>query len=61
MPWDWKPVAFVFHVSMFFGLVACYSIVSNGLTFHATERVEAHVVNNIEKTEEVNINAGEEN
>lgn len=36
---------FVYHVSMFFGLVACWSIVSNGLSFRKTEHVETKVAN----------------
>lgn len=40
-----KPtVSTVFHISMFFGLVACYSIIATALGYRATERVEAHVV-----------------
>lgn len=42
-PWRWEPVAFVFHVSMFYGEVACYAIVATGLGYRATERVEAKV------------------
>ena len=45
----------VFHVSMFFGLVACYAIIATGLGFRATERVEAVVVENIENADEVNV------
>lgn len=30
----------VFHVSMFFGVVACYAIIATGLGYKATERVE---------------------
>ena len=33
----------VFHVSMFFGLVACYAVVANALTIRKTEHVEAQV------------------
>lgn len=33
----------IFHVSMFFGVVACYAIVATGLGFRATERVEQMV------------------
>lgn len=36
-------VAVVFHVSMFFGVVACYSIIATALGYRATERVEAQV------------------
>lgn len=39
-------VTAVFHVSMFFGLVACYAIVATGLGYRATERVEEIVVEN---------------
>lgn len=35
--------AAIFHVSMFFGLVACYAIIATGLGFRATERVEASI------------------
>jgi hypothetical protein len=35
----------IFHVSMFYGLVACYAIIATGLGYRATERVEAHVQN----------------
>ena len=37
-------VAAIFHVSMFFGLVACYAIIATGLGLRATERVEQHVM-----------------
>ena len=37
-------VAAIFHVSMFFGLVACYAIIATGLGYRATERVEQHVM-----------------
>lgn len=30
----------VFHISMFFGVVACYAIIATGLGYKATERVE---------------------
>lgn len=48
-------VGAVFHVSMFFGLVACYAIVATGLGYKATERVETAVVENIEEAEEVDV------
>lgn len=34
---------FVYHVSMFFGLVACYAIVATGLGYRKTEHVETAV------------------
>jgi hypothetical protein len=34
-------VGTVFHISMFFGCVACYSIVATALGYRATERVES--------------------
>ena len=52
VPWQWTPVAFVFHVSMFYGQVACYSIVATGLGYKATERVEAQVAD-VEHAEQV--------
>jgi len=45
----------VFQVSMFFGVVACYSIIATGLGYRATERVETAVVENIENADEVNV------
>lgn len=45
-PWEWTPWAFVFHISMFYGQVACYAIIATGLGYRATERVEEHVINN---------------
>jgi hypothetical protein len=36
-------VAAVFHISMFFGAIACYAGVATGLGYRATERVEQHV------------------
>jgi hypothetical protein len=42
-PWHWQPVAFVFHISMFYGEAACYAIIATGLGFRATERVESQV------------------
>ena len=45
----------VFHVSMFFGLVACYAIIATGLGYRATERVETAVVENIEKADNVTV------
>jgi hypothetical protein len=38
-------VAAVFHVSMFFGIVACYAIIATGLGYRATERVEQVITN----------------
>jgi hypothetical protein len=43
---------FLFHVSMYFGLAACYSIIAAALGYRATERVEATVV---EHADEVDI------
>jgi hypothetical protein len=36
-------LAFVFHISMFFGCVACYAIIATGLGYRATERVESNM------------------
>jgi len=38
-------VAAVFHISMFFGCVACYAIIATALGYRATERVEEKVEN----------------
>jgi len=46
----------VFHVSMEALLFAAYSVIATALGYRATERVEAHVVENIENADEVNIN-----
>lgn len=46
-------VGTVFHVSMYFGAVACYAIIATGLGFRATERVETAVVENIERADTV--------
>lgn len=54
LPWDWQPVAFVFHISMFYGQVACYSIISNGIGIRKTEHVETKVAN-IDHAEEVEV------
>lgn len=43
---------FLFHVSMFFGIVACYSIVSGALGYRATERVEEKVVEQADTVEQ---------
>lgn len=45
---------FVYHVSMFFGLVACYAIVATGLGYRKTEHVETAVVEKVD-VEEVNV------
>ena len=45
-------VATVFHISMLFGVAACYAIVATALGYRATERVEKHIVEN---ADEVNI------
>lgn len=53
--WLSKPtVAAVFHISMFFGVAACYAIVATGLGFRATERVEAKVAD-VKHADEVNV------
>jgi hypothetical protein len=52
-------VGAVFHISMFFGLVACYAIIATGLGYRATERVETAVVNNIENADEVKVDNDE--
>jgi hypothetical protein len=50
-----KPtVGVVFHVSMFFGVVACYAIVATGLGYRATERVEAQVAD-VEHADKVEV------
>jgi hypothetical protein len=54
-PWEWSAAAFIFHASMYFGLVACYAIVATGLGFRATERVETAVVENIERADTVDV------
>lgn len=41
-------VGAVFHVSMFFGLVACYAIVANAVGIKATERVEQIVGDDVD-------------
>jgi hypothetical protein len=33
----------VFHVSMFYGQVACYAIIATGLGYRAAERIEEQV------------------
>ena len=44
-----KPtVGTVFHISMFFGVVACYAIVATGLGYRATERVEQVVAEDVD-------------
>lgn len=47
-------LAFVFHISMFFGCVACYAIIATGLGYRATERVEAQVAD-VENAETVHV------
>lgn len=44
---------FLFHMSMFFGVAACYAIVSTALGYRATERVEQTVVENLDVDVEV--------
>lgn len=39
---------FLFHVSMGFGLVACYALVGTALGYRATERVEQKIDVDIE-------------
>ncbi len=51
-------VAAVFLVSMEALFFTAYGVVATGLGYRATERVEAHVVENIEIAEEVNIDNG---
>lgn len=48
-------ISFIFHISMFFGVVACYSIIATALGYRATERVETAVVENIEHADEVDV------
>lgn len=48
--WGWlthPTTAAIFHVSMFFGVVACYAIIATALGYRATERVEKVVVDNL--------------
>lgn len=57
--WGWfifnpPTVSAVFHVSMGFGLVACYAIVATGLGFRKTEHVESAVAD-IETAERVDV------
>lgn len=57
--WGWitePTVKAVFHISMFFGVVACYAIIATGLGFRATERVETAIIESpsIETNEESN-------
>lgn len=40
---------FLFHVSMFFGLLAAYAIVATALGYRATERVETAVIENADE------------
>lgn len=51
-----RTVESVFHISMFFGCVACYSVIATALGYRATERVETAVVENIENAENVDVN-----
>lgn len=37
-------VGVVFHISMFFGVVASYAIIATGLGYRATERVETAII-----------------
>lgn len=55
--WTFHPptLAVVFHISMFFGLVACYGLIATGLGYRATERVETAVVENIENADQVSV------
>lgn len=50
----------VFHVSMFFGLVACYAVVANALTIRKAEHVEAAVaeVDHADRVEADRLEAG---
>lgn len=48
-------VRFIFHASMAALVVAAYSIIATALGYRATERVEAHVVENIERADRVNV------
>lgn len=38
-PWNWQPVAYVLHVSMFYGQIACWSVVSSALGYRETKRL----------------------
>lgn len=49
---------FIYHVSMFFGCVACYSIIATGLGYRATERVESVVTENAEIQHADNVDVG---
>lgn len=53
-PWDWQPVAYVFHVSMFFGLVACYAIIATAVGIRKTEVVQAQVAD-VEHADKVEV------
>lgn len=45
-------VGAVFHISMYFGVVACYCVIATALGYRATERVEA-VVADVEHADTV--------
>jgi len=49
-------ISAVFLVSMEALFFTAYGVIATGLGYRATERVEAHVVENIENADEVNIN-----
>lgn len=57
LPWRWQPVAFVFHVSMFYGQVACFGYVATGLGYRKTEHVADVVADeaDIEHAERVEV------
>lgn len=58
--WGWmtKPtVTAIFHISMFFGVIACYAIIATGLGFRATERVEATII----ESPSIDTTSGEKN
>jgi hypothetical protein len=49
-------VGAVFHVSMFFGCVACYAIIATGLGYRKTEQVSTEVVEEIRHADDVTVN-----
>lgn len=50
-------IRLLFHVSMAALVLAAYAIVATGLGYRATERVETAVVENIERADEVSVEA----
>lgn len=59
--WGWyslpghpPTVGVIFHVSMFYGFMACYGVIATALGFKATERVEAQVAN-VDHADEISV------